>query len=145
MKKTCENPSCQHRFTANRFNRHHHDYCGRAECLRYRDRVRKRRSRQRHPPDADFRAQEVKRVQKYRKRKKETTTTDRLACQIETLPVTSRPLSSNLMAFVEEQTLILTGLAGQLGGFSDRKSVTDFLGQCRKRGRELCVTGADPP
>ena len=76
MKKTCGNPSCQRRFTANRFNIHDHLYCGLPECRRYRDRVRKRRSRQKHPPDAEFRAQEVKRMQEYRKRKKETAGTD---------------------------------------------------------------------
>ncbi len=145
MKTTCRNPSCQRRFTANRFNRHHHLYCGLPECLRYRDRVRKRRSRQNHPPDAEFRAQEVKRIQEYRKRKRKTALSSSPEYQIETLPAASRPLSPNLTALVEEQALILTGLAVQLGGFSDRKSVTDFLGRCRKRGRELCVTEPDPP
>ena len=145
MKKICGNPSCQRRFTPNRFNIHDHLYCGLPECQRYRDRVRKRRSRHKHPPDAEFRAQEVKRIQEYRKRKKEAAANTDSAYRVKTLPVTSRLLSSNLTALVEEQTMILTGLAVQLGGFSDRQSVTDFLGCCRKRGQELCATGSDPP
>ncbi len=59
--------------------------------------------------------------------------------------VASRLPPPNLVTIVEEQTMILTGLAVQLGGFSDRQSVTDFLGCCRKRGQELCAMGADPP
>ncbi len=143
MKKTCGNPSCQRRFTANRFNIHDHVYCGLPECRRYRDRVRKRRSRQKHPPDAEFRAREVKRVQEYRKRKKETAATS--ACRSVNSVVASHLPSPSLITLVEEQTMILTGLAVQLGGFSDRQSVTDFLGRCRKRGRELCATGLDSP
>ncbi len=142
MKKTCGNPSCQRRFTANRFNIHDHLYCGLPECRRYRDRVRKRRSRQKHPPDAEFRTQEVKRMQEYRKRKKETAATSP-ACRGVNSSVASHPLSPSLITLVEEQTMILTGLAVQLGGFSDRQSVTDFLGRCQKRGRELCATGSD--
>lgn len=144
MKKTCGNPSCQRRFTANRFNIHDHLYCGLPECRRYRDRVRKRCSRQKHPPDAEFRAQEVKRMQEYRKRKKETAATAS-ACRSVSSPVASHPPSPSLITLVEEQTMILTGLAVQLGGFSDRQSVTDFLARCRKRGRELCATGSDSP
>lgn len=143
MKKTCGNPSCQRRFTANRFNIHDHLYCGLRECQRYRDRVRKRRSRQKHPPDAEFRAQEVKRIQEYRKRRKEAAANTDPVCRVKTSPVASHPLSSNLTALVEKQTMILTGLAVQLGGFSDRQSVNDFLGRCRKRGWELCVIGSD--
>ena len=142
MKKTCGNPSCQRRFTANRFNIHDHLYCGLPECRRYRDRVRKRRSRQKDPPDSEFRAREVKRVQEYRKRKKETAGTAS-ACRSVNSPIASRPPPPSLIPIVEEQTMILTGLAVQLGGFSDRQSVTDFLGRCRKRGRELCATGSD--
>ena len=142
MKKTCGNPSCQRRFTANRFNIHDHLYCGLPECRRYRDRLRKRRSRQNHPPDAEFRAQEVKRMQEYRKRKKETAGTAS-ACRSVNSPIASHSLSPSLITLVEEQTMILTGLAVQLGGFSDRQSVTDFLGRCRKRGRELCATGSN--
>ncbi len=144
MKKTCGNPSCQHRFTANRFNIHDHLYCGLPECRRYRDRIRKRRSRHKHPPDAEFRAQEVKRMQEYRKGKKETAGTVP-ACRSVNSVVASHPPSPSLITLVEEQTMILTGLAVQLGGFSDRQSVTDFLGRCRKRGRELCATGSDSP
>ena len=144
MKKTCGNPSCQRRFTANRFNIHDHLYCGLPECRRYRDRVRKRRSRQKHPPDAEFRAQEVKRMQEYRKRKRKTAGTAS-ACRSVNSPVASHPPSPSLITLVEEQTMILTGLAVQLGGFSDRQSVTDFLGRCWKRGRELCATGSDSP
>ena len=144
MKKTCGNPSCQRRFRANRFNIHDHLYCGLPECRRYRDRVRKRRSRQKHRPNAEFRAQEVKRVQEYRKRKKKTAATAS-ACRSVNSPVASHPPSPSLINLVEEQTMILTGLAVQLGGFSDRQSVTDFLGRCRKRGRELCATGPDSP
>ena len=145
MRKTCGNPSCQRRFTPNRFNIHDHLYCGLPECKRYRDRVRKCRSRQKHPPDAEFRAQEVKRVQEYRKRRKEAAANTDSVFSVKTSPATSRPLSSNLTALVEEQTMILTGLAVQLGGFSDRQSVTDFLGRCRKRGRELCAIRSDSP
>jgi len=139
MKKTCGNPSCQRRFTANRFNIYDHLYCGLPECRRYRDRVRKRRSRQKHPPDAEFRAQEVKRMQEYRKRKKETAATGPAWRGVNS-SVASHPPSASLITLVEEQTMILTGLAVQLGGFSDRQSVTDFLGRCRKRARELYAT-----
>ena len=116
MKKTCGNPPCQRRFTANRFNIHDHLYCGLPECRRYRDRVRKRRSRQKHPPDAKFQAHEVKRMQEYRKRKKETAATAP-ACRGVSLSVASHPPSPSLITLVEEQTMILTGLAVQLGGF----------------------------
>ena len=83
-------------------------------------------------------------MREYRKRKKETAATAP-ACRGVNSSVASHPLSPSLITLVEEQTMILTGLAVQLGGFSDRQSVTDFLGRCRKRGRELCVVGLDPP
>ena len=57
---------CKEKLTPNRFNHHHQKYCGRPECQQASHRASNKRYLRKKRADANFRRNEVKRVQKWR-------------------------------------------------------------------------------
>jgi len=149
MEKKCKNPRCQCLFAPDRFNRHHQEYCPKAECKKLRDAIRRKRWRDKKKQDPEYLIQEVKRVQKFRRKpqgksprqsKKSVASSGSRQNQAE---LSEKKLAIHLLELrgcLYQQQMIITGLVAHLLG-SDLPelldTVTPFLQRCRQQGQDI--------
>ena len=147
--KKCKNPRCQCLFVPDRFNRHHHDYCPKAECKSLRDAIRRKRWRDKKKRDVEFLANEVKRVQNYRRKgKKKSSSQSKETVDSRRSPridseSSEHKLAIRLMELQEalyQGRMIISGLVAHFLG-TDFPELVDtlipFLERCQKQGQDI--------
>jgi len=146
--RTC--PHCHLPFIPNKHNAYHQRYCGQPPCRQASAQDKRSRWRQKHKDDLDFRAREVRRMQRWRKQHPEASRqlpahdADRPRASREqilppALPVVAPEDLATLRDRVQRQADILTGLVWQtVGAHADQ--VAPFLARCGEQGRMLRAT-----
>lgn len=143
-KRPCK--SCQTLFTPDKYNHQKQEYCCKPECRKVAAREKRAKYRQKKKWDLEFRADEVKRVQKWRlknpgysQKKPETgeIKPPSLDNKDSTLDFTLNSQKiDDLRDLVIRQELIIVGIASQLVG-AIPENVESFILNCCNTGRHF--------
>ena len=146
-------PHGHHPFVPNQFNHHHQRYCSQPQCRQASAREKRRRWREKKKFDLDFRAQEVRRVQEWRRRHPDDARRSRADGHDPPAPATPPPVPldhlvpsspptitrddlATLQDRVQRHADILAGLAWQtVGAHPDQ--VATFISRGGEQGRQF--------